>query len=167
MHVMKTCARALFSSSWVALGTSWSGLGLVLNALGPLLGDLGSYLGDLDWINLRVSRLALGNSRLDLSKILGVPGGHPGGSEWPRWGASGSRAEILGAGGPKTEPKVTPNRTQTGSKSMMENRCEISASSRSSGRRLGAILGRFGADLGVMIVDISLDFIRVFGHNQF
>ena len=62
---------------------------------------------------------------------------------------------------PKGSQKPNPKPTKIEEK----NRCEKNTSSRPSWSRLGTILGRFGTDLGVMFIDLSLVF-KAFRENQ-
>ena len=63
------------------------------------------------------------------------------------------------------EPKESQNRTQNEPKSMIKIDANKNISSRPSWSRLGTILGRFGTDLGVIFIDLSL-VVKAFRENQ-
>ena len=127
------------------LGPSWP----LLAALGQLLGLSGGDLGR-SWTALGRSWAALGHSWALL------------GRSWHDTKKSlknimKKMTDLGSQNGAQREPKRT--------KIDHKNQCEKNISSRPSWSRLGTILGRFGTDLGVILIDLSFVF-KAFRENQ-
>ena len=128
----------LLGAFWVLLGAFWA----LLAALGPLLAALGRLLGG-SWALLA----ALGAILERHAKIIK--------KSMPKMTDVGSQK------GAQREPNSVPKRT----KIYYKNRREKNTPSRSSWGRLGTILDRFVAALGLIFVDFSLVF-KAFRENS-
>ena len=163
--VVLLCCCLLSFVSWVdfdrfggilgRFGVVLGGLGEVLGGLGGLLGHLGGVLGPLGGLLGPLGGL-LGASWAPLATVDGPK---------PTYLQIGPTLEsILGPfGGPKREPKRSPRRSQIDQKIVLKNDRVLEW----SWDRLGAILARSWAPLGVKKVDFPVVFVLFRGYPPF